>query len=530
VEEDKQQFELSGTVNSTEDTAAQKEQSQRIEIVTSFSQKLYELVATFKGTIPENENDIKLILALNMLMEREFTQYAAMSLQGLEEVVKRFNDRTLLTNNNFSVGDTDVATENAVYVFLEPLDFSEEGSTELSHVEKIEMATREYDEEGTKYSLYLYLNSNSYNEHKAMEEDLANSLSKKYKVITHVPTNVHLRNEAEVIVDTKPNVIIDELLSSFLSVFGLTKYRRNKIYFDIAYDSTVDPIGQIDFLLLAYRNLSKLLLSPEQAETMAKEFTRLWLHRNPHLKFIHEEAEDFFNCPSIVRVAGLSPFWGYIDSRVINIKGFAIAPTEDEETKVDIDLIDSSSIFGFSDADEEELRTYLTWNTKNLRKDLIRWKSPEGQDYVIRVDELNKTLNLKGVNLGFKGKKMFEDKIENNFDNLVFLTPYYLAENYNNLLSSKLGSALNKYQLPERFSEYLKRKAYYKRHLVNEIGTRWFTPENGVLEKLLSDLGQTFHLDSILRHSISPLDGLGVENIVVSLEEIKCHTEEKLKA
>lgn len=530
MEEENKKYQISEHVISMEGDTAQKDKFEEVESSVSFSQRLFEKTKSFKGSIEENENDIKIIMAFNMLAGREFTQLDRMPLDGADEVVSKVSNKTLLTNNNLTYQDLEVATENSVYVFINPSDYLDDNFSSMSYVEKIKRTIEPYEENEIRYKLYIYINTNSYNEHKMFSDDLKESLSIDYEIITYVKADIYLREEAEIIVEEKPNVYIDDLVDNFYQVFDLFRARRKKVYFDVKYDSSRDPIGSIDFLLLAYRYLSQLLVSEHEKEAMAREYTSLWLNNNRTFKFIHEDIEDFFNCPTTVRVNGLSPFFGTIVGKRIHVKGKVVA--EDESTAPIFNEVikDASNIFGFTEADAEELSKYLVWNTKNLRKDLIRIKDEHGDDYVIRVESLDKEILVKGINSGYNQRKFATYTIKGNFDNVTLTTPYFLARSYELLRDSDLDSKFIKYQLPDRFTEYLKRKAYAKNHPVKEIDTTWFTSKNNVLSDILSELGEFLYLEEILKHSISSTNGLDREKIIVDMKEIKCRTKEKSKA
>lgn len=484
------------------------------EQFTDFNKKLFEKIQSYIGDTP---NDIKMILALNQLLQREFNQHEAYSLAGFEQALLGVRDVTLLANNNFVYGDNNIATESAVYLVIEPeIVNPEEGEKHISNSEKIKRATEIFELEGIEYNLYLFLNTDTYDIYEALEEDLRSSVNKDFQIISLFP-NLEMRSEAEVTVDLYPDSSVNTMVNSFLTAFSLFSHRRKKVFFNYSAEKKGEAFGSLDFLLLAHSYLNNLLINPTMVQPLAKHFTSLWLGTNSTFKYRYEEIEDFFYCPSVVLVKGLSPVYGIIVGRKVRIKGAIIDASTGEETLIDFEINTEADIAGLYH--EEELSTYLKLNPNNLRNKLIRWK-----DNVVRVESVEKTLHIRGKNLNNPSAPLTAYTLEGDLSALTFLTPFYRKKYYLGLL--KLPDTVS-YRLPERFKTYLLRLASYRGLDVPEVDTKWFSKTNRSLTDVLSMLDEKFHLDNILGHGITSVDGIVNKEVLVSLEGMKCLTREK---
>lgn len=484
------------------------------EQFTDFNKKLFDKIQSYIGDTP---NDIKLVLALNQLLQREFNQHEAYSLAGFEQALHGVRDATLLANNNFIYGDNNIATESSVYLVIEPEVVNpEEGEKHISNSEKVKRATEIFELEGIDYNLYLFLNTDAYDIYEALEEDLRSSVSKEFQIISSLP-NLEMRTQAEVTVDMYPDSSVNTMVNSFLTAFGLFPHRRKKVFFNYSAEKKGDAFGSLDFLLLAHNYLNNLLINPTMVQPLAKHFTELWLGTNSNFKYRYEEIEDFFYCPSVVLVKGLSPIYGIIVGRKLRIKGARINPDTGEESLIDFEINSEGDIGGLYN--EEELSSYLKFNPNNLRNKLIRWKED-----IIRVESIEKTLHLKGKNLNNTDVSLGNYTLEGDLSSLIFLTPFYRKKYYLGLL--KIKDTVS-YRLPERFKTYLLRLASYRGLEVPEVDTKWFSKTNRSLTDVLTMLDEKFHLDNILGHGITSVDGIVNKEVLVSLEGMKCLTREK---
>lgn len=543
---ERKDFELSTeVVDSSKYRVTEDEVEKQIDLASTFEQKLYNLEKSFKGILIDNNKDVRLLLAMNKLMNREYSQRNGMSLESLKEVTRRFTSPMLFINNNYIISEDDSAGEQAVYVFIDP-SANEEAKEILSHSysQQIHNTTQEYDETNIPYDLFIYINTDSYDEHKSIEEDLANIITRPYHVLTHVPMNTDLVQQADFVVTEKPECTLTDIISSFITVFGLFRQRKHKVYFDLKdvgtgysnyqtkYYEDTDGIGHIDFLLIAQRSLPNIVLDYGESENMARKATEYWLSPTENaFKFVYEEIRDFYHCPSLVKVYGLSPFMGFISDRKVEIRGVVIAPNpEDEKTLGENFMVKSfNSLSPFLREDEEELRTYLTWNPANLRSRLLKLKDASGNVVVIRVERLIKTLEVMGRNEA-RQKNDFAKYELTDFRNLIFLTPYFLGDWYNKLLQIKLNKPLNPYCLPDSIGNYLLRKASrrgYKKEIGNDADLKWFKPSTSKLEKFLTEANKVCNIESLLERGISPITGIDKNEIIVRWEDLKCLTKEK---
>lgn len=495
-------------------------EAKRLEVTErfkNFNQKLFETVKSYAGDV---STDVKTILALNTLLQREFNQNNAYSLEGFEQIIDNVNNKTLLANNNFVYHGNNLADEAAIYLVLEPETVGlEQDENHLSNNEKIARATEIYEADKVDYSLYIYLKTDSYDVYQAMEEGLTSTLDRKFTIISNFP-NIDMRNKADYSVDTFPDLPMTDMLNSFLTAFGLFSYRRKKVFFDYTPETTGSAFGSLDFLLLAQNQLSHLLLRPETVQPLAKHFTEMWLGYGDGYKHSFEEIEDFFNSPSIVLVKGLSPVYGFISGRKMRIKGAKLNWDNSEEELIDLTISDDGEIAGLHD--ESELRRYLKNDIKNLRHKLIRFKND-----VIRVEFLEKIVYVTGKNFNNTTGPSARYELKGDLSAVTFLTPYFLADNYNRLLRAFGSKGVVSYRLPERFKTYLLRLAHSRGKVVDELDTRWFSKSNVVLPDVLETLEAKFGLDDVLGSSISVLDGVVNKNIIVSLEGLRCHIRAK---
>lgn len=484
------------------------------EQFTDFNKKLFEKIQSYIGDTP---NDLKMILALNQLLQREFNQHEAYSLAGFEQALHGVRDITLLANNNFIYGDNNIATESSIYLVIEPEVVNpEEGEKHISNSEKIKRATEIFELEGIPYTLYIFLNTDTYDVYQALEEDLKSSVSKGYQIISSFP-NLEMRSVAEVTVDLYPDSSVNTMVNSFLTAFSLFPHRRKKVFFNYSAEKKGDAFGSLDFLLLAHSYLNNMLINPTTVQPLAKHFTNLWLGTNSTFKFRYEEIEDFFYCPSVVLIKGLSPVYGVITGRKARIKGSVINADTGEETLIDFEINTEADIAGLYN--EDELASYLQFNPKNLRNKLIRWK-----DEVVRVESVEKTVQVMGKNLNNPTGPLPTYTLEGDLSSLTFLTPFYIQKYYLSLL--KIPNTVS-YRLPERFKTYLLRLASYRGLDVPEVDTKWFSKTNRSLTDVLTMLDEKFHLDNILGHGITSVDGIVNKEVLVSLEGMKCLTREK---
>lgn len=483
------------------------------EQFTTFNKRLFDKVSSYLGETP---NDVKMILALNTLLGREFNQHEAYSLEGFDQALHGIRDKTLLANNNFIYGENNLATETAVYLVIDPEFVTDDGEEHLTNSEKVKRATEIFDLDEIQYKLYLFLNTDKYDIYTALEEDLRSSLSKDFEIISVFP-DLEMRALADVTVDMFPTVSVNEMVNSFLTAFGLFPHRRKKVYFDYSAEKRTDAFGSLDFLLLAHSNLSNLLVKKEIIQPLAKHFTELWLGTNSTFKHSHEEIEDFFDAPSVVLVKGLSPVYGVITNRMLTIEGTKIDPTTGEESRLSFEIDSDSDIVGLYD--EQELGIYLKHNPLNLRNKLVRWKHD-----VIRVESIDKTLHIQGKNLNSDARTN-KYTLSGDLSALVFLTPYYRETYYTKLLNSVKNAV--PYHLPEGFKKYLLRLASYRGVDVPEVDSKWFSKANRSLSEVLAMLDEKFNLDNILGYYISPVHGIVNKEILVSLEGLKCLTREK---
>ncbi|MFF2798156.1 hypothetical protein, partial [Lysinibacillus xylanilyticus] len=258
------------------------------EQFTAFNKRLFEKVKSYLADAP---NDIKMILALNSLLEREFNQHDGYPLQGFEKALQGIRNTTLLANNNFIYGENNIAEESAVYLVIEPeMVAVADGENYLTNADKVKAAIEIFELDEKPYKLYLFINTDKYDVYNALEGDLRSSISKDFELVSSLP-NIDMRELADLTVDFFPEKSVNDMVTSFLTSFGLFSNRRKKVYFNYDSRTTGKAFGSLDFLLLAQSNLSNLLIKPEVAQPLAKHFTDLWLGSDNTYKFRYEEIE-----------------------------------------------------------------------------------------------------------------------------------------------------------------------------------------------------------------------------------------------
>ena len=482
------------------------------ERFTATNKKIFDKIKSYKS---DASAEVKLILAMNEVFERVFSQHDSYPLQGFEKALSAVRNPVLLANNNFVYGDN-LATESAVYLLIESevLDTHEDGLAEMSNLEKIQLATEIYELDKVPYKLYLYLNTDKYDEYISLMDDLKATVTVPYEIVSSLG-DMDFMSRAEVIVDTLPTRNVHELVTQFITTFNLLPQRRKSIYFSIKAEELSGIISPLDFHLLSTKNLMKVLIKPEHLAQVADHVTDLWFGTNPAFKFRHEEIEDFFKAPTAVLVRGLSPVYGVIVGRKLIISGARLSYEHEKEELIKFEIDDYSEIYGLFN--EEELYHYLKRNPANLRSNLIRWKND-----VIRVTSIEKSISVQGKNLSSSIVSTYT--LTGDLSKVTLLTDFYNSKNHNSLQAHPKAVP---YSLPEQFNMYLLRKALRLEANVPEVDTTWFSKANSSLEQVLEQLSDRFYLDDILQNYISPVHGIQSRDILVSLEGIKCRTKGK---
>lgn len=539
VSEENKKYQLSTEVEESEKYRVTEDIERQIEKSSSLIQKVYDLADSFKGKLVNDNRDIKVLLALNILTGRENTQHLNMSLEGFESLVNNFSNPQILVNNNYDLEGRIHLTETPIYVFIEPPKSISGSSKDESYIQKIKSATEFYRITNKEYNLYVYINSDSYDEHKIIEDDILLSIEEKVNILTHVPLRHDLISSADVVVDEKPLTTLTGITDSFLKTFGLFRNRRDKVYFnyqeDDRYDVDREGLGYVDFLLLAYQSLPNLIVDPIQAEHMARTATEYWISPKENIyKFVYEEINDFYNCPSLVRIKGLSPFWGYITEREVKIRGVIINPIKEEEQELGDNFVLQSlgSVAPLLQKDEEDLRTYLSWNPRNLRHRLLKITTADEKTYVIRVEELIKKVKVLGNNEALDSGEADEYEVTD-FKNMVFLTPYFLGEQYHETIEAlKMYESrpIYPYRLPPEFTSYLKRKAA-RRNISNlpmdDIDLKWFKQSSSRLSLLVENVSEICDVGRLTRRGISPLEGITRREIILGWDDLLWAIKEK---
>ena len=478
--------------------------------LTFFNNRLNKQIASYKA---DATHDVKMLLAFNELFDRVYSQHLTSSLEEYEDITKVIRDRTLFMDNNFKFKDSNLAGDSTVYLVIEPEVITAEGSTAKisSNKEKIMEALFQFHDLGLNYNLKLYINTDSYDTHRTLVEDIGLSIDIPFEVVSHFEVSA-IRDSAEVVATTMQVKTIDDLLKGFLFDTGLYLSKNKKVYFDLVPASRPGYISSTDFLLLARQYLPNLLLDKQEQQVNARRATELWLDRSAKFKHIYEIFEDFFNMPSILTVFGLAKFYGFIGGREISLKGALINEETLEESTLELTFTNVEDLEFIND--EDLLFKLLNNNPKNLFTNLIRI-----QDKIVRVETYERTMILNGRNLQSSAVTT-NIRLTEKFGNVVLLGPNHVKNYYNAFL--QIAKNAIPFKLPERFDVYLRRIAHKEGYVTENLDTRWFSNQsNNNLSQIITDLDGKISRELLLKNFISPKEGILVKDVSVNTEDIR---------
>lgn len=532
VEEDKNQLALTDE-EKLELAIAVREQDelrrfQKASKVADFMQTLK--AAKDKLVVDANATE-KLILALNQVLGRTYDQASKYSLIGMEQVTLG-TDHNLLTSNFYELDNEGLVDKFRAYLCITPTDVLSQDREPL--LDQVNQVLTPFKEQNIQVELCIYINSSDYHTYQQTFNELEEHVRpyEDYQVISML-ANSHSKSRADIIISAETDITFEMLMSrGLLRAIKHTGDFDKRIYFEPSFIAKIKEISSVDFYLLARREIPNLILSfnnyegvelkneslarpTEDFELLAMHAKDHWLTTSTEYKFQSEIIDDFFNCPRLVMIQGLSPIYGMISSQTMWIQGEMFDLDGDESEMVDFEISSESkqyeNIKGIND--EVVLNQLLAKDYRNLRTNLVQI----GNKY-LRITELKSKMIIQGVSPAIRTSvKDFEIT---DYTNVRFLCEYFNKQHY-----ESMSKALRTpdYGLPLRYNLYLARKASRKRNDISNLDTMWFSKRNYHLPQVLELLGEKMELGHIIGDSISGLDGITREEIVVSLEGLKCH-------
>lgn len=480
------------------------EQEQLNEQVMQFKADLLKTIGTL---VADGDIEVKTIIALNKLTNREYSQHEALSLENATEAIDAVKNKKALLENNIVFGRTELVGTNTVYICVDPED--------ENIADRISNTLKPFVENNIEFVLNIYINTSDRNTYELFESNLRETIEIPYTIVSRTKALRTSEAADKVIYQVaERNITVHEVLDRFSSCFGLSfSDRKLAICFSVSdLANSVVGLEILDLLLIAGRNIRNLVLEDTTQSALAGHVTDLWYQVHTRFKYMHEVVEDFFNAPTVVLVKGLTPLIGWVVDKRLELSGSFI--DGDEEEPVKVNLQDASKVAEIT----EGFDYYLGRNIKNLRNHLIKYNGRP-----LRVDRITPKVVVKGRTLtGNIAVDKYE--IEGDLSRLTLIAPYYLSMIYNKL--STIKGAIP-YGLPEQFNTYLYRQASTDGVQVPDNIDKWFQARNARIGDILQKLATVIDTEKLLGSHVSGEDGLLTSEILVKSEDMAWHTKTK---